>query len=95
MNMCELEEELIILKQKLREKGLDPKNVFMYEYRKLSKEEEKKFIQAKEEARKRIKELSEIFPFAFNRHLKAKENETFLQMFGIIMQDKKGKCGFV
>jgi len=90
----EIEEELIVLKHKLREKGLDPKNVFMYEYRKLSKEEEKKFIQAKEEARKRIKELSEIFPFAFDKYLKEKENEAFLQMFGIVNQNKTTRCGF-
>ena len=76
-------DEMLLLKNKLREKGLDPKNMFFYEFRNLSIEHEKRFREAREEARKRIQELAELFPNAFDVSSKQKWMEEFLVGVGV------------
>ena len=71
-----LQDEMILLKNKLKEMGLNPKDMLFYEFRNLSIEHEKKFQKAKEEARKRIEELADMFPHAFGKYGK---RETTLQ----------------
>ncbi len=74
---------MLLLRNKLREKGLDPKNMFFYEFRNLSIEHEKRFREAREEAKKRIQELADLFPNAFNVSNRQKWMEDFLLSAGV------------
>ncbi len=74
---------MLLLKNKLREKGLDPRNMFLYEFRNLSIEHEKKFREAREEARRRIQELADLFPNAFNVASRQRWVDDFLFQMGV------------
>ena len=71
-------DEIILIKNKLKEMGLNPKDMFLYEFRNLSIEHEKKFQKAKEEARKRIEELADMCPHASGKYEKEKVMQDWL-----------------
>ncbi len=78
-----LADEMVLLKNKLREKGLDPKNMFFYEFRNLSLEHERRFQEAREEVKRRIRELANLFPNAFETRSKRTWVEDFLLHAGV------------
>ena len=73
-----LGDEMILLKNKLKEMGLNPRDMFLYEFRNLSIEHEKKFQKARKEAKRRIEELANMFPHAFGKYRKEKAMEEWL-----------------
>ena len=60
--------ERVIVKNILREHGIDTKDLYLNEYRGLTFEQEKMLTKARQFARKRVKELEDVFPFAFGKY---------------------------
>ncbi len=76
----DMESEMCLLRQNLRKEGLSTKGIFVEEFRKKSFDEEKKWHQAREKARRRVKELSDMFPYAFGMHAQERfDREFFLR----------------
>ncbi len=78
----DMESEMCLLRQNLRKEGLSTKGIFVEEFRKKSFDEEKKWHHAREKARKRVRELSDMFPHAFGAHRQERFNREFFQRQG-------------
>ncbi len=74
----DIETEMCLLRQNLRKEGLSTKGIFVEEFRKKTFDEERKWHQAREKARNRVKELQDKFPFAFGGYRQERFERDFL-----------------
>ncbi len=61
--------ELELFRSELRNVGLDPKRIYTRHFAPLSREEEKKWREARRRARERARYLEFFFPFATGKYL--------------------------
>lgn len=78
MTVC-IEEEMCLMKNILREQGIPTHGLITHEFRKKTFEDERKLFLAREKAKKRVSELSRIFPNAFGAYKKRQYENEFIQ----------------
>ena len=73
--------EMCLMKQNLRNEGLSTKGLFIQEFKNMSIEDEKKWCKARKRAKARIAELANVFPHAFGAYNQEKYNRDFIGRF--------------
>lgn len=78
----DMEAEMCLLRHNLRKEGLPTNGIFMEEFRRRSVEDEKKWFRAREKAKSRLKELENMFPYAFGKYKHEKFEREFFTRLG-------------
>ncbi len=78
MTVC-IEEEMYLMKNILREQGIPTHGLLIQEFRKKPIEDERRLFLAREKAKRRVAELTSIFPNAFGAYKKRQYENEFIQ----------------
>ncbi len=73
--------EHVIIKNLLRERKMDKNDMYLNDYKRMTIEEEKEWIKMKKHAKQRVKELEDMFPFAFGKYRNERLRNEFMSRF--------------